>query len=184
MDTTRKPDTDPTPTYTESTEPQARQRDQGRDVPGWGADLDHANRPGYPMERTPPRLDNVHWERPAEQARTVKVFHSTERPGLTPVFGTSAPPKGLSGLMRSAAYKYSENDLRHWFILMAADRVNVGEGLLEDLAHGHVPNLFKEMGGPAEWRYNRQGFIKKAVIASALVGVAVVLLRRRRSGSD
>jgi len=184
MDTTTTPSTDTSPTYTEHTHPDARKRDQGRNVPGWGADLDHANRPAYPMERTPPRLDNVHWERPAEQPRTVKVFHSIERPGLTPVFGTSTPPSGLSGLMRGFAYKYSENDLRHWFILMAADRVNVGEGLLEDLMHGHVPNLFKEMGGPAEWRHNRQGFIKKAAVATAVVGVAVYLMRRRRNDWD
>lgn len=169
-----------TPTYTEDTEPAARQRHQGREVPGWGADLDHANRPAYPMERTPPRLDNVHWERPSQQERTVKVFHSSERPGMTPVFGTSTPPSGLSGRLRALAFRYSESDLRHWLILLAADRVNVGEGLVEDLAHGHVPNLFAEMGGPAEWRHNRAGFIKKAAIATAVVGVAVYLLRRRR----
>jgi hypothetical protein len=184
MDTKTTPSSDTSPTYAEATEPITRQRDMGRNVPGWGADLDHANRPAYPMERTPPRLDNVHWERPAEQPRTVKVFHSTERPGLTPVFGTSTPPSGLSGVMRGFAYKYSENDLRHWFILMAADRVNVGEGLLDDLMHGHVPNLFKEMGGPAEWRHNRQGFIKKAAVTTAVVGVAVYLLRRRRNDWD
>jgi hypothetical protein len=110
----------------------------------------------------------------------VTVFHSTERPGLTPVYGTSVPPSGLSGLIRRAAFRYSENDLRHWMMLLLADRINVGEGLIDDLAHGHVPNVFKEMGGPAEWRYNRAGFIRKAVIATAVVGTAIYLLRRRR----
>jgi hypothetical protein len=180
MDSTITPSSETSGTYTEHTHPDERKREQGKSVPGWGADLDHANRPAYPMERTPPRLENVHWERPSEQERTVKVFHSTERPGLTPVFGTSAPPRGLSGLMRQFAYKYSENDLRRWFILLAADRVDMGEGILEDLAHGHIPNIFAEMGGPAEWRYNRQGFIKKALIASAVVGLMVYLVRRRR----
>lgn len=180
MDTTITPSSETSPTCTEHTHPDARKRTQGKDVPGWGADLDHANRPAYPKERTPPRLQNVHWDRPAEQPRTVEVLHSTERPGLTPVFGTSAPPKGLSGVMRRIAYKYSENDLRRWFILMAADRVDMGEGILEDLAHGHIPNLFAEMGGPAEWRYNRQGFIRKALIASAVAGLLVYLARRRR----
>jgi len=179
MDTTITPSSETSETYTEHTHPHARKREQGKDVPGWGADLDHANRPAYPMERTPPRLENVHWERPAEQERTVKVFHSTERPGLTPVFGTSTPPKGLSGLMREFGYRYSENDLRRWFILMAADRVDVGEGILEDLAHGHIPNIFAEMGAASEWRYNRQGFIRKALIASAVVGLLVYLARRR-----
>jgi hypothetical protein len=64
---------------------------------------------------------------------------------------------------------------------MAADRVNMVEGLVEDLAHGHVPNIFAEMGAGAEWKYNRQGFIRKALVATAVVGTAVYLMRRRRS---
>jgi len=168
------------PVYTEHTDPLIRRRAPRPDVPGWGADLEPSSRPAVPKERTPPRLDNVHWDRPEAQQTNVKVLHSNERPGLTPVFGTTVPPSGLSGLMRSLAFRYSENDLRHWLILLAADRVNVGEGLLADLAHGHVPNLFAEMGGPAEWRYNKAGLARKAVIAGAVVGLAVVLARRRR----
>ena len=67
--------------------------------------------------------------------------------------------------MRELAFRFSENDIRHWLILLAADRVNVGEGLLDDLAHGHVPNIFAEMGWRSEWRYNRAGVIKKALVA-------------------
>jgi hypothetical protein len=63
---------------------------------------------------------------------------------------------------------------------LAADRINVGEGLVADLAHGHIPNIFAEMGMRAEWRYNRAGFVKKAVIASAVLGTAIYLMRRRR----
>jgi hypothetical protein len=183
MDTTTTLDKSrATPTYTENTDPAARQQAHRReDLPGWGADLDPANRPAVPKERTPPRLPNVHWDQPSAQEARVKVFHSTERPGITPVFGTSTPPTGLSGLMRAAAYRFSENDLRHWFILLAADRVNVGEGLLSDLAHGHIPNIFAEMGARAEWRYNRAGFVKKALVASAVVGMAVYMMRRRGS---
>jgi hypothetical protein len=65
-------------------------------------------------------------------------------------------------------------------MLLFADRVNVVEGILDDLAHGHVPNLFAEMGGPAEWKYNRQGFIRKAMIAGAVVGLLVYANKRRR----
>lgn len=166
--------------YVENTDPQARQRKPPAGVQGWGADLDPALRPAVPMERTPPRLHNVHWDEPEHQPRTVKVFHSTERPGLTPVFGTSVPPSGPSGALRAVAFRYSENDLRHWLMLLFADRVNVVEGILQDLAHGHVPNIFKEMGGPAEWRHNRAGFVRKALVASAVIGLAVVVLRRRR----
>lgn len=40
--------------------PEERQAMQRADIPGWGADLDHANRPAYPMERMPPRLPHAH----------------------------------------------------------------------------------------------------------------------------
>lgn len=166
--------------YTENTPPDARQKKPPAGIQGWGADLDPAVRPAVPRERTPPRLDNVPWEAPSPQRRTVKVFHSTERPGLTPVFGTSTPPSGVSGLIRGVAYRYSENDLRHWLMLLFADRVNVVEGILDDLAHGHVPNLFAEMGGPAEWKHNRAGFLRKAFIAGMALTIALYLLRRRR----
>jgi hypothetical protein len=181
MDYSITPSTEEDPhSYADKTDPLARRNQQPPDVPGWGADLDHANRPAVPMERTPPRLPNVHWDAPAQQVARVKIHHSTERPGITPVFGTSTPPSGLSGKMRDLAFRYSENDLRHWMILLAADRVNVGEGLLQDLAHGHIPNIFAEMGGPAEWRYNRAGFVRKAVVATAVVGLAIYWMRRRR----
>jgi hypothetical protein len=42
-----------------------------------------------------------------------------------------------------------------------------------------VPNIFREMGGPAEWKYNRQGFIRKAVIAGGVVGLLLYLNSRR-----
>ena len=150
-------------------------------IPGWGADLDPANRPAVPMERTPPRLEHWHAERPAEQPhRGIEVLHSVERPGLTPVYGTTSPPRGLSGMIRRLAFRYSENDMRHWMVLLLADRVDVGEGILEDLAHGHVPNLWKEMGLQSEWKHNRVGLMRKTVVAGAVVGVAVWALSRRR----
>jgi len=102
-------------------------------IPGWGADLDPANRPAYPKERMPPRLDNVPWGQPEQQQSEVLVLHSTERPGITPVFGTSVPPSGLSGMLRKRAFRRSENDIRHWLMLLFADRVNVVEGLVSDL---------------------------------------------------
>src|SRR5687768_8414150 len=75
-------------------------------IRGWGVDKNPADRPAYPMERTPPRLEGVHWDQPEQQRQTVKVFQSTERPGMTPVFGTSTPPKGISGLLRGLAYRF------------------------------------------------------------------------------
>ncbi|MES1983061.1 MAG: hypothetical protein V4443_11390 [Pseudomonadota bacterium] len=159
---------------------QARQQDHSQ-IQGWGADLDHANRPAYPMERTPPRLDGVHWQSPEDQPLKMKIYHSTERPGITPVFGTSSPPRGLSGKIREYAYKLSENDIRHWLLLLLADRINVVEGIGQDLSRGHVPNIFAEMGGRAEFRYNPAGFARKAAVAAAVVGISYYLIKRRSS---
>ncbi|MDB5856213.1 MAG: hypothetical protein JWR22_4254 [Herminiimonas sp.] len=152
-------------------------------IKGWGADLDHKNRPAYPMERTPPRLEGAHEHGLVDQPLKVKVFHSTERPGVTPIFGTSTPPSGLSGMIREAAYKLSENDIRHWLILMFADRVNVVEGIGADLMQGRIPNIFAEMGLNAEWKHNRAGLIRKVAIASTLAGVTYMLLRRKQPRS-
>jgi hypothetical protein len=149
-------------------------------IKGWGADRDPHSRPAYPMERMPPRLEGGVRDDPEQQHAHVQIFHSTERPGLTPVFGTSAPPSGISGRVRSVAYKYSENDLRHWLLLLFADRVNVVEGVVSDLAHGHVPNVYREMGGPAELKYNRAGAIRKAAVVTGILAAGYLIWRSRR----
>ena len=48
-------------------------------IPGWGADLDPADRPAYPKERIPARLPGLHWDEPAQQPQTVEVLRSIER---------------------------------------------------------------------------------------------------------
>jgi hypothetical protein len=149
-------------------------------IPGWGSDLDHKNRPAIPMERTPPRFIHVPQGQPVQQAQTVEVFYSPERPGITPLFGTAQPPKWLSGAIRRLAYKLPENDLRHWLMLIAADRVNVVEGIVDDLRHGYVPNVLGEMGIRSELRHNPAGLVRKALIVTAVVG-GIALLRKRRT---
>jgi len=147
---------------------------------GWGADLDTANRPAYPKERTPPRLEGLHWETPPQQESSVEILHSTERPGsgITPVFGTSVPPRGLSGAIRRIAFKYSENDLRHWLMLLFADRVNMVEGIGSDLMHGHIPNFYSEMGLASEFKYNRASALRKVALAAFLIGLGAYLIVR------
>ncbi len=149
-------------------------------IKGWGTDLDHKNRPAYPMERTPPRLEGLDWHDVEDQPIRTKIYHSTERRGITPVFGTSPPPTGLSGKIRDIAYRLSENDVRHWFLLLFADRVNVVEGIGHDLLHGRIPNIFSEMGGKAELKHNPVGLVTKVTVASALIGASYFLLKRRR----
>ncbi|KQV30587.1 hypothetical protein ASC93_03420 [Massilia sp. Root335] len=159
--------------------PRRPTRDELAHIEGWGADLDRKNRPAIPMERMPARFIHPHEGQLPQQPETVEILVSTERPGITPIFGTAQPPKGLSGMIRRAAYKWAENDLRRWLMLLAADRVNVVEGIGEDLVHGKVPNVLAEMGIKAEWEHNRAGLVKKAVIAGAVLGTAVYLMRRR-----
>ena len=150
-------------------------------IKGWGTDLDHKNRPAYPMERTPPRLEGLHWHDVEDQPLRMKVYHSVERPGVTPVFGTSTPPSGLSGMIRDIAYRLSENDVRHWLLLLFADRVNVVEGIGQDLMRGHIPNIVAEMGAKAELKHNPVGFtVKSAVVAGAIWGTYHLITGRSR----
>ncbi|TFW35696.1 hypothetical protein E4O92_01570 [Massilia horti] len=155
-------------------------REQLAHIKGWGADLDRRNRPAVPMEHEPPRFINPQPGQPVQQAQTVEVFVSPERPGITPVFGTAQPPRGLSGAIRRAAYKRTENDLRHWLLLLVADRVNVVEGIGQDLMEGRVPNILGEMGIRSELRHNPAGLARKAAIATAVAGGIWLLINRAR----
>jgi len=171
------------PTMNVPVQPEAVQHRRTREslthIKGWGADLDRKNRPGVPMERTPPRYTPANMPTPSAQHQHVEVLVSNERPGITPLHGTVQPPSGLSGMMRRAAFKYTENDLRHWLMLLGADRVNVVEGVVEDLVHGKVPNILGEMGIKSEWEHNKAGLAKKVAIAGVLAGAAYYLLKRR-----
>jgi hypothetical protein len=139
------------------------------DIPGWGIDADPENDPTYPMKnRTNEEHEGYSWDRPPQQVADVEVMHSNERPNLTAVFGTSTPPSGLSGAIRRFAFKHSENEYSHWLPLLLADRVNVVEGIIDDLKKGYVPNIFAEKGLKAEWKHNPQGLIKRVVITAAV----------------
>jgi len=150
------------------------------EVVGWGIDADPNNEPTYPMRR---RVETEHagytWERPTQQQSKVEVLHSNERPNLSASFGTSTPPRGLSGVIRRRAFKFSESSYGHWLPLMLADRVAVVEGYLEDLSHGRVPNIFAERGWNAEWRHNRPALMRRtatSVVVAGLIGAGLYLL--------
>src|SRR5215207_4369914 len=74
-------------------------------IPGWGVDLDPKDRPSVPRERFDPGASGAHWDFPERQPEKRPRERSIEHKFLTPVFGTSCPPKGLSGAMRKYAYK-------------------------------------------------------------------------------
>src|SRR3954462_9852225 len=106
--------------YTPHKPPLAESSDELRArIPGWGADLDPADRPSVPRERFDPTLSGAHWEYPDEQPEKWPRERSVEHTQLPPVFGTTCPPKGLSGAIRKYAYaKYSDGPDR---ALAAAD---------------------------------------------------------------
>lgn len=105
----------------------ARRTQPHANIPDWGIDLPPEHRPGVPYERPPRPLPGAHWLTPARQAPTVPVLKRADLPQLTPVFGTSAPPHGLSGRLRKAAYAVPDHKARHWLLMLLADRVDVIE---------------------------------------------------------
>lgn len=155
--------------------------DSKKDIIGWGIDADPKNNPTYPMKRyTGADHDRLNYDRAPQQTQNMEVLQSNERPAITRVFGTSVPPSGLSGILRRYAFRFSEGSAGHWMTLILADRVNVVEGLIDDLAHGHVPNVFAERGWTAEWKYNRSGLVKKMAVGAVVTTALVLLLARKR----
>jgi len=122
-------------------------------IPGWGADLDPADRPSVPRERFDPDLSGAHWEFPERQPEKWPRERSIEHEMLTPVFGTSTPPRGASGAIRKYAYRrYSEGRAAHWLLLIAADRVDVVESAVRSFGTLHPDNPVTETGVLSELR--------------------------------
>lgn len=150
------------------------------EIKGWGIDADEKNDPTYPLKkRTNEEQKGYSWERPPQQPVNIEVLHSIERPNVSAVFGTAMPPKGLSGRIRRYAFQYSEGSFAHWLPLILADRVNVVEGIIEDIKDGRIPNIFAEKGLKAEWRYNRTAFLKKIAITGLVFSAAVMVLTKK-----
>lgn len=163
----------------------ARENDEMMDttqIKGWGVDADPENDPAYPMKvRNNAEHAGYTWERPPQQETDVEVLHSNERPNLAATFGTAVPPSGLSGMIRRGAFQFSENSYAHWLPLMLADRIQVVEGVLDDLSRGKIPNIFSEMGWKAEWKHNRTNLLTKVAVGVGIAALAYAFLRRDRS---
>lgn len=120
-----------------------------REIVGWGVDLNPADRPAVPKEKF--NLNTgAHWTFPERQIEHYPRERSPEHAFLTPVFGTSCPPRGVSGVIRRYAYRYSEARSAHWLLLMLADRVDVLESRVTGLLRGKPDNPVTEMGLRAE----------------------------------
>lgn len=99
----------------------------GGAVPGRGIDRDLSRRPGVPRLHAPAPLPNTRYP-PERQRSDVTVFmHGRPHKTFPPVFGTAVPPRGVSGKIRRAAYRHPDHVMRHWTMLLFADRVDLWE---------------------------------------------------------
>ena len=180
--------------YTPEKPPLPETTDQLRArIPGWGVDLDPADRPAFPRERFDPAATGAWWDVPERQPGGEGRERSIEHGTLPPVFGTAAPLKGLSGVVRRLAYRrFSEGRLAHWLLLIAGDRIDVVESTVTSALRGKPDNLVAETGIRAEtWGHGiksrrgrvdtRHHLVDPVIVAGPWVagGVAAALGVRR-----
>jgi hypothetical protein len=156
-----------------------------RQVRGWGVDLHH--RPMFPRELQSDvqtaRGEVRDWQVPQE-----KIHNSIEHPNLTPVFGTSCPPKGLSGRMRDYAYQYSEGTNRHWLTLILADRVDMIESLFSGVIEGKPDNWVAEKAWGTRLRAvdpaRRVRFMAAGAAVVGVVALGVMVMKAMQEDFD
>ena len=153
-------------------------------IVGWGVDANPQNDPTYSYRDRSADDHRGEWSRPSQQRSDVELLKSNEHKRLPAVFGTSSPPRWVSGSMRRLAFRYTESNWAHWLLLMGADRVNMVEGLVEDLARAKVPNIPKEIGLPAAWKHNKKGLAKTAGVAAVIGGALFAWSRSRKRDDD
>ena len=165
-------------------------------IPGWGVDLDPADRPAVPRERR--EATGAHWDVPDQQPQLRPRERSLEHAQLTAVFGTAAPPRLLSGKLRRHAYRrFSEARAAHWLILLAADRVDAVESHLQSFVTTRPDNPLTQTGvlselsrgglssrtGPRRADTHHQWLDPVIVVGPwALAGAAGYAVVRRASG--
>jgi hypothetical protein len=116
-------------------------------IPGWGADLDPADRPSHSKLHYAPERTGAHWRFPDRQPGAEGRERSIEHAFVTPVFGTAQPLHGPSGLIRRLAYRrFSEARLAHWLLLLAGDRVDAWGSHLRSFASLRPDNPVTETG--------------------------------------
>jgi len=161
-------------------------------IPGWGVDLDPADRPSHPKLQYAPDGTGAHWRFPDRQPGADGRERSIEHAFVTPVFGTAQPLHGPSGHIRRFAYRrYSEARLRHWLLLIAGDRVDAWGSHLRSFATLHPDNPVTQTGVLSEFSVGgtlrrgrsdrRHHLLDPVIVAGPWVAAAgVVVLGARR----
>jgi len=120
-------------------------------IPGWGADLDPADRPSSPKERSDLPPTGAHWDFPDRQGADPDRERSIEHKFLTPVYGTAQPLHGLSGAIRRYAYRhFSEGVSTHWLLLVLGDRVEAIGAHVRSLASSRPDDPITQSGALSE----------------------------------
>ncbi|MBY0175779.1 hypothetical protein H7K10_03820 [Curtobacterium herbarum] len=121
-------------------------------IPGWGSDLDLADRPSVPkLSREAGSATGAHWVRPETQPGAEGRERSIEHAHVTPVFGTAQPLSGLAGVVKRYAYRrFSEGRLAHWMLLVVGDRLDVATHRVTDALRGRPDRIVAETGIAAE----------------------------------
>lgn len=167
-------------------------------IPGWGSDLDPADRPSVPkLSREAGSVLDVHWDVPPQQDGAAGRERSIEHAHVTPVFGTAQPLSGLAGVVKRVAYsRFSEGRLAHWLLLVLGDRIDVATHRVTDALRGRPDRVIRETGIRAErgtrpiasrlgstrtdWRHQ----VLDPVVANwgwlAALGAVVLVVRRLR----
>src|SRR3954468_25098899 len=163
-------------------------------IPGWGVDLDPKDRPSVPKLQFHDDLTGAHWEFPERQQENWPRERSIEHEMLTPVFVTSCPPKGLSGVIRKYSYRrFSEGRAAHWLLLIAADRVDAWESHARSFLTARPDNPITQTGVLSEFRRHgvqsrlgsartdwRHQWLDPIIVGGPWVGAAGLAVSRAR----
>ena len=126
-------------TPTDVTYADSRSRLPTSHIPGWGIDAPEDRRVGVPKNgRFTAEENGVPEGEIVQQKTDAKIFVTIERPKITPVFGTTYPPKLLSGKLRTYAYTIGESKRSRWLTLILADRVDVVENIVDEFFFGQT----------------------------------------------
>ncbi|SEU35183.1 hypothetical protein [Stigmatella erecta] len=106
----------------------------------WGVDRELSRRPGVPMMRPPEPWPHSRADiEPMDPARSAVFKHGRPNREWPPVFGTTCPPKGLSGLIRKWAASFPDHKPQHWLLKLLGDRVDSAEHRFQQLAPVVLP---------------------------------------------
>lgn len=118
-------------------------------IPGWGSDLDPADRPSFPREKA--EVTGAHWRMPEHQGDDPARERSVEHLQLPPVYGTAQPLRGVSGAVRRYAYaRFSEGQAAHWLLLLLGDRIDAAGAHARSMITTRPDNPITQTGVLAE----------------------------------